>query len=100
MIGKRFKKFKKMPLTPITVETFNSQGWEKVTEVEDANGDEYIDFYYRLHIPKFRNDEYTMMLVSNSESERYSMQDMGIKSNEFLVNIENSDGLGVCKYAE
>lgn len=88
-----------MPLTPITKETFDKQGWIRVAEQLDGDEEEF-DFYYKIGLPKVRTDEYAMYIVSNNNSERGFFKEMGVKNNEFVVNIENSDGLGFCRYEE
>ena len=50
----------KIPLTPITEETFFRQGWTKVTGADgfDDESEEGGHYYYTLPIPKDRDDEY------------------------------------------
>lgn len=95
----------RMPLTPITLETFKNQNWVKV-DVEEGFGDDdsefkmVPDFYYKLNIPKERNDDYAPSFVSSLSSDRRALTDMGFKPNEFMIQLHDMDGLGMCKYEE
>jgi hypothetical protein len=97
----------KMPLTPITKETFERQGWKYIENEDSSMGfsnsefQEFTnDYYYKLNLPKFRDDAFAPAMVSNTLSERYMLKEMGIPVNQFIVSIENLDGLGMCKYEE
>jgi hypothetical protein len=102
----------KFPLTPITKETFERQGWLKVNSSDDTSStyedddnevtDGFLpDYYYRLNLPKNRDDDYAPCLVSNSISERYIMKnELNINQNHFLVKIDDMDWLGLCRYEE
>ena len=107
-INKRETEFKMM-LTPITKETFERQGW-KYVEAEDIrtgfsmeDGDMMegmIDYYYVLNLPKNRNDEFANCLISNLESERIMLYDMGVLPGQFVVTMGDTDGLGLCRCEE
>jgi hypothetical protein len=101
------KKEIKLPLTPITENTFIRQGWDKhivgdtlqMTDDEVLDGDDEV-YYYTLPLPKERNDEYTPLLVSNATDEIGLLKDMGLSPNTFFVEIMGTDGLGYCTTEE
>ena len=95
----------KLPLTPITEETFERQGWLKFDvneplfdeswgedmdelnkdffgEMEDEQQKEPMEkpeataWYYILNIPKDRNDPYCLKLVSNATDENGLLKEM------------------------
>jgi len=118
----------KFPLTPITEETFERQGWIKcdVNEplfeefgesLEDLNNDffgemedegmeepmekpEAVAWYYILPIPKDRKDPYCPKLVSNATDENGLLKDMGLPPGTFFVELMDWDGLGYCQSEE
>jgi len=113
----------KLPLTPITEETFIRQGWKKVDvneplfEEEDfldefdgemEEDEEPIDdgkeqpeaWYYVLSIPKDRNDPYCPRLVSNATDENGLLKEMGLPPGTFFVELMDWDGLGYCETEE
>ena len=113
----------KLPLTPITEETFIRQGWKKVDvneplfEEEDfldefdgetEEDKEPIDdgkeqpeaWYYVLPIPKDRNDPYCPRLVSNATDENGLLKEMGLPPGTFFVELMDWDGLGYCETEE
>lgn len=113
----------KLPLTPITEETFERQGWKKVDvneplfEEEDfldeMDGDfedeeEPIEnsreepqaFYYILSIPKDRTDPYCPKLISNATDENGLLKEMGLEPGTFFVELMDWDGLGYCETEE
>jgi len=106
------KQTKQLPLTPITEETFLQQGWTKVETVanesdgyydDEDDDDDFIDgdYYWALPLPKARVDEYAPRLVSNTLGEREILSfDIKLRANEFVVQIEELEGLGFCKYEE
>jgi hypothetical protein len=94
------KKEVKLPMTPITEKTFIRQGWKKIVgndgfddEAGDDNGEHY---YYVLPIPKYRDDEFSPMLVSNSTDEMLLLKEIGLKKGQFFIEIMDMDGLGWC----
>ena len=103
----------KLPLTPITEETFLRQGWKKhlTGEFENFNeppepiyeGDSVSDddpYFWTLPIPKDRIDRYAPMFVSNSSDEIGMLKSMGLKPGEYCVELMDMDGLGFCTYEE
>jgi hypothetical protein len=106
------KQTKQLPLTPITEETFIQQGWTKVETVanesdgyydDEDEDDDFVDgdYYWALSLPKTRVDEYAPRLVSNTVGERELLSfDIKLRANEFVVQIEEMEGLGFCKYEE
>jgi hypothetical protein len=101
------KKEIKLPLTPITENTFIRQGWYKhivgdalnITDDEVMDDDEEV-YYYSLPLPKERNDEYTPRLVSNATDETGLLKDMGLPIGTFFVEIMGTEGLGNCTTEE
>lgn len=99
----------KLPLTPITDETFKRQKWYKhivgdVLSVDDEDG-EYSEsdeevYYYTLPLPKSRNDEYAPRLTSNATDEIGLLKDMGLTPGTFFVELMGTDGLGYCDSEE
>jgi hypothetical protein len=117
----------KFPLTPITEETFERQGWRKCDvneplfeelgegldnffdEMEDDEIEEpeepmekteAIAWYYTLAIPKDRNDPYCPRLVSNATDESGLLKEMGLPEGTFFVELMDWDGLGYCQSEE
>jgi hypothetical protein len=115
----------KLPLTPITEETFIRQGWRKcdVNEplfeefgeesdddfFDETEGDEMeeptdaseaIAWYYTLSIPKDRTDPYCPRLVSNATDESGLLKEMELPEGTFFVELMDWDGLGYCQSEE
>jgi hypothetical protein len=110
----RSKEFK-LPTTPITEKTFIRQGWEKsyigdryiddegfeedIEEFEDDD-DEIEDddaYYWTLPLPKSRKeDPYAVVLTSNATDELSVVREFGLQDGSFIVEIFDSDGLGLC----
>ena len=116
----------KLPLTPITEETFIRQGWQKVDvneplyeDLDELNNDffggmeeEEIEepienekeepqaFYYILSIPKDRTDPYCPKLISNATDENGLLKEMGLPPGTFFVELMDWDGLGYCQSEE
>ena len=113
----------KLPLTPITEETFIRQGWKKVDVNEPLfDEDDFIDeddedgifeeepneeetekpqaFYYILSIPKDRDDPYSPKLISNATDENGLLKEMGLPPDTFFVELMDWDGLGYCESEE
>ena len=117
----------KFPLTPITEETFERQGWRKCDvneplfeelgeglddffdEMEDdeikepeepMEKTEAIAWYYTLAIPKDRNDPYCPRLVSNATDESGLLKEMELPEGTFFVELMDWDGLGYCQSEE
>ena len=94
------KKEVKLPMTPITAETFERQGWKKIAGGDGFDEDEMDEngqhYYYVLPLPKFRDDEFAPMLVSNSTDEMMLLKELGLKKGQFFIEIMDMDGLGWC----
>jgi hypothetical protein len=94
---------KKLPLTPLTDETFRRQGWKKykfdfgedsheeTNEVSD--NDEY---YYLLPIPKTNTDPYGLYLISTTNRDYEYIKDLGLFPGTFAVHIMDTDAIGLC----
>ena len=85
------------PSTPITEETFERQGWEMIVEKEEIDGevDEY--YYWVLSLPKDNPDPNCFKLIS-SNNDDYKEIEL-LKEGEYIVEINESYGLGFC-YSE
>ena len=97
------KKEVKLPMTPITEATFIRQGWKKIEAGDGMNEDgedEDGHYYYALPIPKYRVDEFTPMLISNSTDEQLILRELGLKPGQFFIEISDMDGLGFCSSEE
>ena len=110
----------KLPLTPITEETFIRQGWRKCDvneplfeefgEDEDEMEDDEIEepmekpeaiaWYYTLALPKDRTDPYCPRLVSNATDESGLLKEMELPEGTFFVELMDNDGLGYCETEE
>ena len=93
------KKEVKLPMTPITEDTLIRQGWKKVIAgdgISEDGSDEDGHYYYVLPIPKYRDDEFTPVLVSNSTDEQLILKEIGLKPGQFFIEIGDMDGLGFC----
>jgi len=81
------------PLTPITEETFERQGWEM--NVEKEEGEEY--YYFTLPLPRDNPDIEAPTLVSSCNDD---YEDLRIKKGEYYVEIQDMYGLGICTSEE
>ena len=114
----RSKEFK-LPTTPITEKTFIRQGWEKnyigdrymddegfeedAEEFEDAEDEIEEDeaYYWTLPLPKSRKDDpYAVVLTSNATDELGVVRELGLQNDSYIVEIFDSDGLGLCTNEE
>jgi hypothetical protein len=99
----------KLPVTPITEDTFIRQGWKKHSAIdfmgddmnskksdEDDDDDESGPFFWILPIPKDRTDQHAPVLVSNMTDELGALKEFGLKPGQFFVEIMDMDGLGLC----
>ena len=114
----RSKQFK-LPTTPITEKTFIRQGWEKSyigdryiddegfeedaeefeDDEEETDGDEA--YYWTLPLPKSRReDPYAIVLTSNATDELGVVRELGLQNGSYIVEIFDSDGLGLCTNEE
>ena len=87
------------PYTPITEETFERQGWEMVVEsevnIESGELEEY--YYFFLPLPKDNPDEHAMVLMSSANDD---YETLNIQKGEYMVEIDGSNGLGLCTSEE
>ena len=88
------------PMTPITEDTFERQGWERHIDtdggVDEDEPSEY--YYYILPLPRDNPDENAPALASSTNDEYKDIPDM--KKGEYYVEIDGLFGLGFCKYEE
>lgn len=98
MIDSSFIEF---PFIPITEKTFERQGWEKITETDDEydgddeSGDSYS--YWVLPLPKDNPNEECPFLVSSADDE---YKNLGLNKGEYIVEIADFFGLGLCTNEE
>ena len=86
------------PYTPITEETFERQGWEMMVDRDGGDYDEGEEFYYFfLPLPKDNPDEHATVLISSANDD---YQTLGIKKGEYYVEIDGTQGLGLCTNEE
>ena len=115
----RSKEFK-LPTTPITEKTFIRQGWEKSyigdryidDEGFEEDAEEFVDdeeetdedvdaYYWTLPLPKNRReDPYAVVLTSNATDELGVVRELGLQNGSYVVEIFDSDGLGLCTNEE
>jgi hypothetical protein len=114
----RSKEFK-LPTTPITEKTFIRQGWEKSyigdryidDEGFEEDAEEFVDdeeetdedeaYYWTLPLPKSRReDPYAVVLTSNATDELSVVRELGLQNGSYVVEIFDSDGLGLCTNEE
>jgi hypothetical protein len=88
------KKEVKLPMTPITESTFIRQGWTKIVGGDGIGEDGH--YYWTLAIPKYRNDEFSPQLISNSTDEQLMLKEIGLKKGQFFIEMMDMDGLGWC----
>lgn len=86
------------PLTPITDETFERQGWKMIVDNEEDSKGESEEFYYWvMYLPKDNPDPDAPCLISSCNDDYF---DLSIKKGEYFVEIENLYGLGLCTSEE
>lgn len=102
----------KLPLTPLTDETFKRQKWTKhivgdTLNVDDEEGEYVSDsddesqvYFYTIALPKDRDDEYAPRLTTNATDELGTIKDIGLKPGQFFVEIMGWEGLGFCTSEE
>ena len=90
--------FIEFPFIPITEKTFERQGWEKITEVEEDDlGDSDTFSYWILPLPKDNPDDNCPFLISSADDE---YKELGINKGEYFIEIADFFGLGVCTNEE
>ena len=89
------------PETPITEETFERQGWEKIDEVMEEGDDEESTpsgmYYYLLPLPKDNPSEDAPCLISSINDEWKHME---LQKGSYIVEIGDAVGLGYCESEE
>ena len=87
------------PLTPITDETFERQGWNKKIEPSEENeeGESEEFYYYELVLPKENPDPDAPIMVSSYNDD---YRDLKLKKGEFYTEIHEMNGLGICTSEE
>lgn len=103
----------KLRATPITEETFIRQGWKKylaedfnsVDDVyenmdDEADDDDEGPFFYTLPLPKGTLAKYAPMLVTNATDEVEELDALGLKPNQFFIEMLDTQGLGFCATEE
>jgi hypothetical protein len=79
----------KISLTPITEDKLIQVGFEKIID-KSRDSDEYN---YLLRLPKDSTDPHCMCLVSSYTTE---WKELRLKEGEFIVEVFDAGGLGVC----
>jgi hypothetical protein len=71
---------------------------EEIEEFEEDDDIEDEDAYYwTLPLPKDRKDDpYAVVLASNATDELSVVREFGLQEGSFIVEIFDSDGLGLC----
>ena len=82
------------PLTPITEETFERQGWLRFEDTDDEGEDYY---YWVLPLPKDNPDENCPVFISSCNDD---YEELNISKGEYFVEIEDFFGLGFCQSEE
>ena len=87
-----------LPLTKLTDETFERQGWRMVVETEELGDGEVAEFYYwEISLPKDNPDDAVPVLISTGNDE---WEEYGLEKGEYLVEISDMFGLGLCSSEE
>lgn len=79
----------KLSLTPITEHSLSSVGFERVIEKDAEEGD--VKFILRL--PRDSSDPNCMCLISSYRSD---YKELHLNEGEFVVELFDSGGMGVC----
>lgn len=84
---------------PLTDEIFERQGWEMRVETdgEDDEGRPIEFYFWVLPLPKDNPDPNAIQLISSANDE---WDELGINKGEYFVEIENTMGLGLCRYED
>lgn len=87
------------PLTPITEDTFERQGWEMVVEKEETDDGDVDEYYYWvLPLPKDNPDLGAPVLISTANDDYVEFE--ALKKGEYYVEIDGMYGLGFCQSEE
>ena len=91
--------FIEFPFIPITKSKFERQEWEEHTDTdgEDEEGNPITYTYYILPLPKDNPDKNAPTLISCADDEQ---EELGLEKDEFVVEIHELNGLGLCKTEE
>lgn len=90
----------KLPLTPLTEETFIRQKWDKNYMVDDPDGETSDEYYYSMTIPRNSEDEYPLYLISNTNKNYEEIKEIGVLPDCYFVALADFYGLGICKTEE
>jgi len=89
------------PETPITEDTFERQGWERVDEMAEESDDEESTpsgmYYYVLPLPKDNPSEDAPCLISSINDEWKHME---LPKGSYIIEIGDAVGLGYCESEE
>ena len=87
------------PLTPITEDTFERQGWEMVVEKEETDDGDVDEYYYWvLPLPKDNPDLGAPVLISTANDDYVEFE--ALKKGEYYVELDGMYGLGFCQSEE
>ncbi len=84
------KEIIEFPVTPITEETFERQGWEKYEDEYDGNK----FHYFVLPLPKDNPENDCMCLISSANDEWEDLDNLS--KGEYVIELQDSFGLGLC----
>ena len=104
----------KLQVTPLTDSTFQRQGWVKHISNDYEGTPDFIEnrenidageptnkaYFWTLPIPKERTDKYAPRFVTNSSDDEMELVSMGLKPEQYFVEILDFDGLGFCTTEE
>jgi len=94
-----------IPVTPITDETFERQGWRKHPAIDYQDAKDFFNnidetpepgeaYFWSLPLPRDRTDLYAPILISNSSDDTQVLINMGLKPGQYFIEIFDFDGLG------
>lgn len=79
----------KIPLTPITEDKLGEVGFERIVE----SGRDEGEYNFVIRLPKNSSDPHCMCLISSFSNE---FKELKIKEGEYIVELFDSGGLGIC----
>lgn len=82
------------PQEYLTVEIFEQQGWTRHTDTDEEEGTEFE--FWTLNLPKDNPDPNPPFLVSSRSDEQIE----GLEEGEYVAEIANFYGLGICETRE